>query len=1275
MRFLSEFFVSSCCGSSQHRSIAASQHRSIAASQHRSIAASQHRSIAASQLLAFLLFFMVSTLNAQTVICSTNAYKATFTQSSTNSCVYTFKVTGEIANILWSFNSNTDTNWFLNNQSGGTVEVTFPSSGTYTVTLNAQPNVNCVATFVVLGCGVPPAVCDFDGSFNVDCSRLRVNFSPNGVANQPGNQIAFSIASINALNPILNGQPGGFGFDLFNVNTCATPNLTVTMTVTNPQGQVCSVTKVIPIPAQFQGIYIGKDCEVTNLTTLNVAGFFPGSTFNGSLTNQCLFVYLSGILNVNKTFTFNRTRIYTGQSAGVNVGTPGITKTLSLNNGTTIEPMPTCLCMWRGINVNSRGWLNVNSVPTLARVQIRQAMFAIRTLRGFSGSAAPVLNLNSLDLDRNFIGIRCTDGQFNLLRLSGVNFSANPSGIGKYRCWSCPMIINDLQDSDGPKGPEFVNCTFVDDVFTGSFAPTHSANGSCNAQGAWTGSFTVPNGNEFDFPITTNPANGEPISYAGIFIDGIRQAGFGASGANNFRLTPTQAPVVNNFTNLQSGIVLLGANGNITRSSSFNNTTDQWYANNSGDCVLFLSDNGAHNLIVDGNTFNQSVRGVYAAPYFSPGPGTITVRNTVMTNMQQGVAVVNDVQVPFTGNFAQVEIGPNNTITANQLVTMLNPLPKSDIYGVYVGDVAAEPTRINIHDNTINIDFDAGPTFSNVMGIWGQGWQNNSTALLNDQDDVDNNTVNMLRSRFGIRLIDCLSSRVTSNSVVNSRPVGLNYDKLISLEGGGRANVNCNNLTASLNHSNQSNSYMDGLFSSFHRDGSYTHNGITKATRSATFYGLCGIASRIAQNDFRGPAQIGVLYAGTVPDPAGPLVPTTTGPQFCNVNEWYGTFKNKKAYGVAGTDYPGSKWTVANCFSCPQGPLDTEVEPQFNWFYKTCAVQPPVAGACPQSDDQLIQPIVTIRDIQNVNQKQVSTGLYFDKLDLLSRLRLDPSLANQDVDLAQFFQNAQVGNLGAFLSGFDALRAYSSQNHGLLGQIKTLHAQESNLLAQLEGLHQLLASDPDNASNQSELAQLELLIKAIETEKSVINAQYALGLKSIAVNQFDVINNIVPTEAAEDHLKKAFGLYFGSIAGIHQPDLAELGWLADVTRGCPEETGPAYYVADHVHTLAAGYSVMGQNCKIGMITEERSSASKALTSTDVFVYPNPTTGNDVQIEAGFPIASIRLVNSLGQQVAFRRFSELSTQVNTEFDTPNGIYLLEVAGSNQQSAHATILIQK
>jgi Secretion system C-terminal sorting domain len=129
-----------------------------------------------------------------------------------------------------------------------------------------------------------------------------------------------------------------------------------------------------------------------------------------------------------------------------------------------------------------------------------------------------------------------------------------------------------------------------------------------------------------------------------------------------------------------------------------------------------------------------------------------------------------------------------------------------------------------------------------------------------------------------------------------------------------------------------------------------------------------------------------------------------------------------------------------------------------------------------------------------------------------------------------------------------------------------------------------------------------------------------------------------------------------------------------MTRGCPEETGPAYYVADHVHTLAAGYSVMGQNCKIGMITEERSSASKALNNTDVFVYPNPTTGNDVQIEAGFPIASIRLVNSLGQQVSFRRFSELSTQVNAEFNAPNGIYLLEVTGGNQLTAQTTILIQ-
>jgi hypothetical protein len=158
------------------------------------------------------------------VICTgpNNSWQASYQVNEVNPCAIDFVIQGEANGVIWTTGGI--------QHIGNEVTIVFPNTGNFVVTLTGQPGINCTVTVPISGfCNTNPPGCTFAALFNVDCSRLTVDFTPDAAS--LGQNWSFSIASYNTLNPDLNGQPLGAHFELPNINTCVTTTIEVTMTV------------------------------------------------------------------------------------------------------------------------------------------------------------------------------------------------------------------------------------------------------------------------------------------------------------------------------------------------------------------------------------------------------------------------------------------------------------------------------------------------------------------------------------------------------------------------------------------------------------------------------------------------------------------------------------------------------------------------------------------------------------------------------------------------------------------------------------------------------------------------------------------------------------------------------------------------------------------------------------------------------------------------------------------------------------------------------------
>jgi hypothetical protein len=1127
------------------------------------------------------------------------------------------------------------------NYGGGTY--TYPANGTYTITgtiYNASGGVmqTCTTTIVV-SCGVPPTpTCNFNAVFRIDCSRLTVDFTPLGISATQGTNFSYVINAPNNLHtvpisgnpPPFSSAPSAHSLIIHDINTSATPSLTITMQVTLPTGP-CSITRTFQIRdvanAQIRGIFIGKQCEVADLSRYQITNFLnPTLPFIGSLTDESKWLYVAGVLNVNISKIFVSTRMLMGLSSGINVGGAemGNPITLGLTNGTNIQPQGNCACLWRGINVSRGGQLQINRNQSTAAqdVTIAEAMYGVRSIADPNFEAnAPQLSIERVRFERNFIGLRLSDGEFALTRLRNTRFSGGV--IGGTRCWVCPMIANDLQDSDGP-----INA-FPDRVFLGSFSPTHQVGG---------GQVNIPNP-EQDFDFVENR------SYAGIFIDGDRPEGFGFDGAMLPVLTPENAGNLS-FENLASGIVANDTDVRIRGTGSFTTMTDGDYANSSGNGIVFLSGSGNNNLEIVGLTstepngpgFRNCVTGVEIVPY-GVGVGEVAVRRSTMADMQRGINQKNSIEHGFVGSFLNVAfIG--NTITSDRWLTSSVWQNRNEIFGIYIVDNERNHTQYSVFGNTITINAPLFPPLGapagvlartnpgvgiHAEGLFGERGCNTDPLSASNCDAFSVNNIFLRNGFIGMHFVNTDDTRIFKNNVLleESDISTTAFDKMIAIEGGSRSFTAENALATENDFSDFKKNFSTGIHVTNHVDGVYCSNEVTQLNDGLSFHMENGFNSDIKQNKLYSPMRNGVIYGATYNN--GSYTTAETGAQKEKGNEWfYDNFKNQKAFSF---DIPsGSRWTVPND-ATEQDPFPF-VSPLFWFDFNGNHVDP-------QPCDGMVPPdlkIVTPRDLDIASASYpVSPLQYFSSWVLYQRLLDAPELLD-DSSLASFKQNADAGTLGRLFNIRFGLKALKEMPGNQRIALSDLDLAKRVIVAEIDSLLKDLDAEPDNQIIVDALKskyQALLVLTGQMNDISISHIQVVQNKVNLLLSE---LINIVPDGVAEEQLKWLYQIHANTLATSVQLSSADLDLLKKLATACPQYMGPAVYDAAILYDDITGEATQRPLCSQTIdFQQSQQDRSLKISSAQTFaVSPNPNTQSTLLQWTGVA-TQIRILDMMGRE--------------------------------------------
>jgi hypothetical protein len=162
------------------------------------------------------------------------------------------------------------------------------------------------------------------------------------------------------------------------------------------------------------GVWIGDPDD--NVTPSSLSGFtaLPGSSFNGMSNTRNVYVY--GIVNVDKDFTFTAANLLFQASGGLNVVEDGEDNDykLTLESSTDAGVLPDCPCMWRGIDVYGK-------LITKTGAELHDALYAVRPIKI---GDQPHLQIRSTTFANNYISLMAANGNF-LFSDTDKGFSGN----------------------------------------------------------------------------------------------------------------------------------------------------------------------------------------------------------------------------------------------------------------------------------------------------------------------------------------------------------------------------------------------------------------------------------------------------------------------------------------------------------------------------------------------------------------------------------------------------------------------------------------------------------------------------------------------------------------------------------------------------------------------------------------------------------------------------------------------------------------------------------
>ncbi len=1125
-----------------------------------------------------------------------------------------------------NFSSTLGGTWFFGDGSSSTLQNpthTYAVSGTYIVSYtNAYNGNTCRKTIRVVCDQVTPCcTAAFTGEVKRECSIL--NLSLGAECTTSGTHL-WTIMPINSgtcisLSNFFQGMPTQGMIQITNINTCEVTALRVTHQFTCSNGTVLTQTQVLPI--QDQGIFIGIDGATTPLTNYNCV--LPGSLYNGACT-----VYSSGIVTVDKVFTFS--------SANVRVQ-PGLSgfdviKNFTLNQNTLVSgnAEPECNCLWRGIYV-----YGANTMTTGSDASIQDALYAIRA--HFKNT----LDIRKTLFARNYIGIRATDGGFHLPFFEENRFDGN--GPLKNICSLEPL--NDVVVAQ-------LGSSWCDIA-----VPYQSGGGFAGMYLRDAGNVGLP-----------------PLAYA--------QQNLFYNLAVGIDANDTELRIIRNsrFQNISPSSFAY----DIPYGGMAIRYVD---TDNQGINGFLFTGNGK--FYAGAPDFDNCIFGTFITSRISASVYTgtrVAVSNSRFLGAHNGVFLSNNCGLngTFTGSkstFSRGGIWDNyievNPSTGDQYITIVMPLT-----GIALTDFDPGQSAPEIWQNTIDVNQDN--TCGASFGIRASGFTLFGQSL--DQVDINKNEVNLNAGLTGISLSNYAGAWVHDNSD-NAFPgagVFLNYQhshlpqdcgNLVDFSIGIASIAGFNNLVGcndvlSTPHGNHDLVVVN------HNNGTFVQNFLDGGRFCARLSGA-GSGTRFACNTMSGYTENGLLYnGGSNIGAQGATFTMTHGNVWVNFNPAL-----DDAFIDLTTTIPlNSRFYVRNI----AGEIPITNSP--GWFTANVpnGITPTCYYDCPITSPQLFVSELTSGD-SSVASETIIYGYYpetsewIGKRNLLEKLAQNPSLSTNNSLMTGFTTNLQNTAMARLMDANSNINRIFALTNTQKNDLESYAQITTALLLQLNYLDSLAHSGLDMETlevNNTQHDSLASLLEEVQHTSDSLAHILTVQRLNEGSGALTDLENILPSNVYETNEKYVLETYLKALNSNNQPSANTIDSLYNIGLECPMINGPCVYNARALYEKFTGIILLDVDCPAIENRSDGNDKPKNTMFSDIFLYPNPA--NDVLVlklpeSAEFGNYQLSISNTLGEVLLNVPVYSVEHQISTSH-WPNGVYFVKIIQNNTTVMTTSVFIQ-
>ena len=1079
---------------------------------------------------------------------------------------------------------------------------TYAQSGTYFVTVLVdgqscglwitvfcEPQICCTASFaanIYRDCGVLRL------SLDADCNTGKHEYTVTPI----GSGTCFNLVNF---QPTAENQT----IQITNINTGLITGFQITHNYICADGQATTQTKVVTMPTPA-AIFVGRENQTTNLT--NYGCVLPGDTYNNTR-----IVYVSGIVQINKKFTFVGADIqfHPGLSGFdiFNFSTP-----IQLTQNSRARGVADCNCMWRGMILKSTGIISVNTGSS-----IEDAVQGILV----KDALLPTINLDGAAFSRNFVGI---NGELYLRFSTFRNTSFDGTGPLRGICTLEHMI----------KAP--LSLSVINQV-------------PFNTQQGFAGIYVKKSANPLNLPFQAQRNLFNNLAYGILAFD------TNIDFDRNSRFTNITGTVYGTHRNAAIALIDGADAGPNTFKFRGTNIIDGplglpdfdfcWYG-----IVVRSAQSGSPTKVGITNAHMDNMRtGIFLDSRFSGGAflGTSTtsgftgVRNNRITGTLINPSIFTNAGIStfnYSSSVGSIQI-------ANNVVTMRYGQGSTSAGSAGIAAVGVDPMS------------DPGANLNEKVDIF------DNRILIEAEGEIGIGTFNY--PRVSIR-----NHRDNNNGIFHSNP-STTFPG-ISIEGGTELIVSCNDVTATSasneypllrnfrsTNSNFLNNRLTGNGIGITVRGICTGDKFRCNEMQNNRVGLTYIDGALTGPQGTAASQgspglsFGNRWVGSFT--TGAVVGTNA------VNPLNSIFYIRPLTNEGPPSLSGPQSNLWFQFLSPNAPVN-------------CLASCPLPSVIQTPILTKLDSLIAINQVDFGTSNLFAEKSWQCQFDLYRTLTDYPNLAQNNTLMQGFLNSTNVSNISALLQVQRNMRNAFAFSNSVLTTIQNNNQTKAQIGLQIQTTDSLIGIATDSAQlsvlYQQRITQDSLLKLLVQANEALTTQHDAQSLASVPI-LLAQLNAIVPTIVCETNLKRVMEIYLQTLAFGIEPTTSMVSDVYGIATQCVDKGGIGVLAARSMYYAFTAIWLNEDNC----VGDRNAKQETSNTGISIFPNPTTGTFAvqfpDAYLNTKM---TLTIVNAIGSTVQYIESEGNSTKIIDLSTQPNGLYFAIIRNDKGVLTSLPVLLQ-